>query len=112
MRSTTLYAEKPELYDKWFIFAALAIVAMGLIMMTSASIVVSDKQLHQPFHFLFKQLVFLTLGIFVGGLILQVEIGFWKKNGGYFLLLVMLLLALVLIPGIGHRVNGSARWMV
>lgn len=111
MRSYAFHAVKPQLYDKWFIFAAIAIVAVGLIMMTSASIVVSDKQLHQPFYFLFKQLIFLTLGTFLGGLVMQVEIDFWKKNGGYFLLLVMLLLALVLIPGIGHRVNGSARWL-
>lgn len=111
MRSNLLSTSKPELYDKWFIFATLAILVIGLIMMTSASVVVSDKQLHQPFYFLFKQLIFLTLGIFLSGFILQLEVDFWKKNGGYFLLLVMLLLALVLIPGIGHRVNGSARWI-
>src|SRR5205823_2771838 len=29
----------------------------------------------------------------------------------YFLLIVMLMLALVLMPGVGHHVNGSARWI-
>lgn len=99
------------LYDRWLVFAVFSIVLLGLLMMTSASIVVSDKQIHQPFYFLFKQLVFLTLGVFLGGLIIQIEMIKWEKYGGYLLLGVMLLLALVIMPGIGHRVNGSARWL-
>ncbi|HLB42604.1 MAG TPA: putative lipid II flippase FtsW [Gammaproteobacteria bacterium] len=101
----------PPLYDKWLVFAVIAIVLFGLLMMTSASIVVSDKLLHQPFYFLFKQLIFLTLGILLGSFILQIEILYWEKWSGYFLLAILLLLSLVLIPGIGHRVNGSARWL-
>lgn len=101
----------PALYDKWFVFAVLCIVTLGLLMMASASIVVSDKQLHQPFYFLFKQLIFLTVGILLGSLIVQMEIENWEKIGGYLLLSVMLMLALVIIPGVGHRVNGSARWL-
>jgi cell division protein FtsW len=81
------------------------------MMMTSASIVVSDKLLHQPFYFLFKQLIFLTLGILLGSIILQIDLSYWEKLGGYLLVGVMLLLALVLIPGLGHSANGSARWI-
>lgn len=99
------------LYDKWLVFAILCILGLGLMMMTSASIVVSDKQLHQPFYFLFKQLIFLTLGVLIGSMILQIEILYWEKLGGYLLLGVMFMLSLVLIPGIGHSVNGSARWI-
>lgn len=101
----------PALHDKWFIFAVFCIVALGLLMMTSASIVVSDKQMHQPFYYLFKQLIYLTLGIGIGSFVMQVETYYWEKLGGYLLLGVMLLLALVLIPGMGHSVNGSARWI-
>lgn len=102
---------RPALYDKWFVLAFLSILFFGLLMMTSASIVISDKQLHQPFYFLFKQLIFLTLSVLIGSVILQIEIRYWQTWGGYLLLGVMLLLSLVLIPGIGHSVNGSARWI-
>lgn len=104
-------ATEPSLYDKWFVFAVLSILTIGLLMMTSASIAISDKQMHQPFYFLMKQLVYLTLGVGIGFFILQFKIDFWEKWGGYIILGVMLMLALVLIPGIGHRVNGSARWL-
>ncbi|RDI44775.1 putative lipid II flippase FtsW [Aquicella lusitana] len=101
----------PALYDKWFVFAVLSLVVLGLLMMTSASIVISDKQWHQPFYYLFKQLVFLTLGVLLGSAVVQIEIAQWEKYGGYLLVGVLLLLALVLIPGIGHSANGSARWI-
>lgn len=98
-------------HDKWLVIALISIVTLGLLMMTSASIVVSDKLMHQPFYFLMKQLVYLSLGVGIGIAVLQVEIEQWEKHGAQLLLGVMLLLALVLIPGIGHRVNGSSRWI-
>lgn len=104
-------ATSPTPYDKWFVFAILCIIALGLLMMTSASIVVSDKQFHQPFYFLFKQLIYLLIGVLISSLILQIDIQHWEKFGGYLLMGVMLMLALVLIPGIGHSVNGSMRWI-
>jgi cell division protein FtsW len=109
--SATRQAVAPALYDRWFIFAFLSIIAIGLLMMTSASIVISDKQMHQPFYFLFKQLIFIALGVLLGSIVMQIEINYWEKLSGYLLLGVMLMLALVLVPGIGHSVNGSARWI-
>lgn len=101
----------PALYDKWFVIAILSIAGLGLLMMTSASIVVSDKLLHQPFYFLYKQLIFMSLGTVIGIVVLQIDIQYWDKLGGYFLLAVMLMLSLVLVPGIGHSANGSSRWI-
>lgn len=105
-------AAPPAPYDIWFILTVLCILCIGLLMMTSASIVISDKSLQQPFYFLFKQLVYLAIGIAIGGVVVaQFNMDFWEHHGGNLLLCVMLMLALVLIPGIGHRVNGSARWL-
>lgn len=111
MRSAVSQSTVPALYDRWFLFALVCIVVMGLVMMTSASISISDQQLHKPFYFLYKQLVLMTIGTFIGLFILQIPISFWEKIGGYFLLMVMLMLSMVLMPGIGHSVNGSARWI-
>lgn len=115
MRSTFAYQDNmvkpPLLYDRWFLFAVLSIVSLGLLMMTSASIEVSEKQAHMPFYFLFKQLVYLILGLGAGSIILQVDTRFWERVGGYLLLMNLFLLAIVLVPGIGHSVNGSMRWL-
>src|SRR3990167_3040150 len=101
----------PALYDKWLVLMIASLLGVGLVMMSSASIVISDHLQHQPFYFLFKQLVFLTLGILLGGMVMQVEIRLWEKLGAYLLLIVLCLLFFVLIPGFGHRVHGSTRWI-
>ena len=81
----------PALYDKWFVFAVLGIIIMGLLMMTSASIVISDKQIHQPFYYLYKQLIYLTLGFIMSSVVIQIETTQWEKHGGYLLLSVLLM---------------------
>lgn len=101
----------PPPYDRWLIFCLVSIVGLGLLMVASASIVVSDQQLHQPFYYLYKQLVFLIIGIVLGTIVVQFEIEVWEKMGGVLLIGVMFLLAVVLFPGIGHSVNGSMRWI-
>jgi cell division protein FtsW len=101
----------PPPYDRWFIVTVLSLMGLGLLMVASASIVVSDHQLHQPFYFFYKQLIFMVIGFVVGTIVVQFEIEFWEKIGGPLLLGTMLLLALVLFPGIGHSVNGSMRWI-
>lgn len=101
----------PPPYDRWFIATVLCLLGLGLLMVASASIVVSDQQMHQPFYFLYKQLIFLVLGIVAGSIVVQFEMAFWEKTGGVLLIGAMLLLALVLFPGIGRSVNGSMRWI-
>src|SRR5579862_2503164 len=101
----------PVPYDRWLLFAVAALIAIGLLMVASASIVISDKQLHQPFYYLYRQIVGLILGLLVGSIVVQFDVILWKKIDTFLLMGTVLLLALVLLPGIGHTVNGSARWI-
>jgi cell division protein FtsW len=101
----------PAPYDRWLITIVLSLVGLGLLMVASASIETSDHQLHQPFYYFYRQSAYLILGTILGSIIVQFEIATWEKIGGILLIAVMLMLALVLLPGIGHAVNGSARWL-
>lgn len=101
----------PMPYDRWFILVVAVLVGVGLLMVTSASIVISDQKLHQPFYYFYRQLMGVLLGMLLGGVIVQFEITIWEKINGFLLIGTLLLLALVLIPGVGHVVNGSARWI-
>lgn len=101
----------PAPYDRLFIYIVISLVAFGLLMVASASIMVSDQQLHQPFYYFYRQLAYLVLGTMLGSLVVQFNIQYWDKISGSLLTGVLLLLALVLLPGIGHAVNGSARWI-
>jgi len=101
----------PMPYDKWLFWAVALLAVVGLLMVASASIVISDQQLHQPFYYFYRQLMGLVLGVLVGSIVVQFSIADWEKIAGVLLVVTLLLLALVLLPGIGHAVNGSARWI-
>ncbi len=101
----------PAPYDRWLIIFVLCLLGLGLLMVASASIGTSDQQLHQPFYYFYRQLIFLCIGVAIGAVVVQFEMAMWEKFSGVLLVGVMLLLALVLIPGIGHAVNGSMRWI-
>jgi cell division protein FtsW len=99
-------------YDYWLILATFALLAIGFLLLASASMGVSGKVYHTPFHFLFHQAIYLLVGIITAFFILQIPLSFWEKMGGYLLLASIFLLMLVLVPGVGREVNGSVRWLI
>jgi cell division protein FtsW len=84
---------------------------IGLLMVTSASMVISERHFNYPFHFLLHQLAYLMLGLCVGVFAFRLSLEKWQLIGTYLFIITLVLLVLVLIPGIGHRVNGSTRWI-
>lgn len=99
------------LYDKWLIGAVMGLVIIGLMMVASSSVTVSTNYYHQPFHFLLRQVIFLSVGFVAALVVLRIDTTFWEKYNVTFMLICLLLLFLVLIPGIGRVVNGSRRWL-
>lgn len=99
------------IYDRWIIISTLCLLALGLLMVASASMVISDRQFGYPFHYFVHQLIYLILGFFFAVIATQVPIRIWQKYSGHLFLLSFLLLILVLLPGIGRTVNGSRRWI-
>lgn len=101
----------PFQIDWVLLLAALTLMILGLLMVTSASMVISDQQYGYPFHYLTRQLIFLFLGMGVAGVMTQIPSVVWQRLSGYLLILSLLALVMVLIPGIGRVVNGSRRWI-
>ncbi|EDP45852.1 putative lipid II flippase FtsW [Rickettsiella grylli] len=99
------------LYDRGLLLVIATLLAFGLLMVASSSIVISEHEYGQPFHFFFHQLFYLTLGIATGIIIVQVKTTYWQQISPMLLVLSIGLLFLVLLPGIGRQVNGSIRWL-
>ena len=97
--------------DPWILMAGLLLLALGLLMVTSASMPMADRQTGQPFYFLIRQGAFVLIGLLAAGLVFQVPLTRWRRLGPMLLVAAMGLLVLVLSPGIGKEVNGSMRWI-
>lgn len=98
-------------FDPWLISSSLALITIGILMVTSASMVISERQFNYPFHFLFHQLAYLSLGLIFGAFVFRLSLERWQMVGNYLFIICLILLILVLIPGMGHKVNGSMRWI-
>ena len=98
-------------YDLWIFFASLTLVVFGLLMVSSASMVISDRIYQEPFHYLLRQFIFLMSGFGIAWWLTRIPLRFWEEMSFVLLLLCFLLLIAVLVPGVGHVVNGSKRWI-
>ncbi len=83
----------------------------GLLMMTSASVEIASSQYGDPFYHFKRQAIFALMGLSVMVITLNVPIIFWRRSSWFLLMGSYALLVLVLVPGIGKVVNGSARWI-
>jgi len=83
----------------------------GLVILASASITISDNATGNPFFYLQRQLLAAAIGSVAGLFCLFVPMRVWQSLGPLMLLLALVLLCVVLIPGVGHEVNGSRRWV-
>ena len=91
--------------------ASVLLLATGLIMMTSASIETASSNYNEPFYFLARQVVFMAVGIIVAIFAIFTPMSFWKGASPSLLIFAYILLILVFVPGLGHEVRGSARWI-
>ena len=90
---------------------ALSIVLLGLIMVTSASISIASREGGFPLAYLQRQFVLTACGLACGAVLFCIRPEFIEKNSTVLLTLAVALLVMVLVPGLGHVVNGSRRWI-
>ncbi|NWN82329.1 MAG: putative lipid II flippase FtsW [Halomonas sp.] len=96
-------------FDGWLLVAALGLLLIGWVMVTSASTGVAASLTGNPWYFSIRHGVFLVVAVLVAAAVLRVPLGWWRANGPLLLLLGLLLLGLVLV--VGREVNGSKRWL-
>ncbi|MGB5601297.1 MAG: putative lipid II flippase FtsW [Gammaproteobacteria bacterium] len=97
--------------DPVLLVTSFALLAIGLVMVTSASISVADRNLSSPFYYMQRQAIFIVLGLIAASIVCQVRLVHWEKSGMALLGFSLFLLVMVLIPGVGKEVNGSTRWI-
>ncbi len=89
----------------------LLLVCIGIVMVYSSSFPYAEHTIGNSEYFLVRQVMFSFLGLialFVG---YSLDPEFLRKISRWLMLFSLILLALVLVPGIGQQVGGARRWI-
>ncbi len=89
----------------------LCLLILGIIMVTSSSISLADRDFGEPFYYLYRQMSAIFIGLGLGAILLLISTDYWLKLNWLFLILAFVLLVSVFVPSIGHTANGSTRWI-
>ena len=113
--STTLVKNKSilliENLDFPLLLSALILLGLGLVMVASSSVSIAERQLADPLYYFWRQFSYTIVGLITAFIAFKIPLKYVQKSGPVLMVISLILLAMVLIPGIGKEVNGSIRWL-
>ncbi|MBI4355146.1 MAG: putative lipid II flippase FtsW [Candidatus Omnitrophica bacterium] len=86
------------------------LLAIGLVMIYSASALYADELYGDSTYFLKRHLAYLMMGVALGGLVMAKPYRTLQPYSKHLVLASIVMLVLVLIPGIGTVAGGARRW--
>jgi cell division protein FtsW len=103
--------ETSKQWDRVLLATVCALIGYGLVMLYSSSAVVSADQFDNQFHHLVSQVWKVGLGLVVMTGTAAIHYRWYRRLVYWILAATVLLLAVVLIPGVGVVQNGARRWI-
>ncbi len=88
-----------------------ALVVFGLIMISSASVVMSKTVTGKDNFYFFSQLTAAGIGLLLMLVATRIDYKFWKKISVPFFIVNLAMLVAVFLPGLGFSHNGATRWI-
>ena len=101
-------------FDQSLVWVVLGLLALGLVMVYSASIALPDSPKFAKYattHFFMRHMFSLGLALIAAAIVTQIPVNTWEKVAPWLFVLALVLLMLVLIPHVGKGVNGARRWL-
>ena len=95
--------------DYWLLGLVTMLMVIGLMMVASSSVAISEQRFGRPDHYFIRQMISMGLGGIAAYIVFQIPLSFWETHRGKIFLFAILLLIAVLI--FGREINGSKRWL-
>lgn len=96
--------------DRVLLISVILMSIFGIIMIYSSSSIWAEYKFNDPFRYLKFQSIFFIICTIIMLIISKIDVKIFKEKSNSILLICFILLALVLIPGIGVIRNGSRSW--
>jgi len=97
-------------YNASMILVVIALMTIGFVIITSASMPVAERLHDNPYYFAGRHGVYILIALVIGMITLNLPMQFWRTTNPYLMLAALGMLVAVLL--IGRTVNGSTRWIV
>lgn len=97
--------------DSWLILSVAALMGWGLVMVASASVAIGQQIAGSSLYFFERQALFMVLGIGCAAIALSTPPKWLERSAPILFFVSLLLLLIVLVPGVGLRINDSRRWL-
>ena len=111
MGTTRAAGRSRPAWDPWLLGSTVALLALGVIMVYSASVAYAEREMHNDAYFLIRHAVATAVGLVLMAFVARTRVRWWQAAGPYLLLIGIASLFVVLVPGISAHVNGSSRWI-
>jgi len=101
-------------FDQGLVAVVVALLALGLVMVYSASVALPENPKfarYAPTFFLGRHALFIGISFVASLVVLQVPINAWERWAPRLFVASLVLLAVVLVPQVGKGVNGARRWI-
>lgn len=101
-------------FDVTLLWVVALLVAVGLLMVYSSSIASASESRFtrsSPVYFLVRQSLFVVIGSVLALFVFDTSMRTWERIAPFVFIAASVLVLLVLIPGIGRKVNGASRWI-
>ena len=101
-------------FDQNLLWVIVLLLAFGLVMVYSATVAIPEDPHFAhwtQFHFFWRDLAAIILGLIGGWVVFQFPMKFWERWAPYLFVGSLIMLVAVLVPFLGKGVNGSRRWI-
>jgi cell division protein FtsW len=97
--------------DRWLLVVTLLLVAVGIVMIFSTSAIRAQDRFGDPVYFLKRQAIGAAVGLLAMIWAVTWDLKRFQRLTPVIFLVSLLLLLLVLVPGVGSKINGAQRWI-
>jgi len=103
-------------YDQPLVWVVVLLMLFGMVMVYSASIALPDSPKFaylggKNSYFVLRQAMFIAVSLVFGLFAFRVPVAVWQRFAPLMFVITLIMLAIVLVPGLGVSVNGARRWL-
>ncbi len=97
--------------DMGVAMTVFALVVIGILSVSSASVVLSFERYGHEFYYLRSQVIYAVIGLVTMGVVSMIDYRLYRQYAYPLLIATIALLILVFMPGIGRELGGARAWI-